>query len=167
LVELHCGRVRAASAGRGRGATFTVWTPLASGAAAPAASPTDAPLSAQRRRVLIVEDGRDAAETMRQLLALQGFDAAVAHTGPEGVEAARRLRPDAVVCDLGLPGMNGFEVARALRADPATAAALLVCVTGYGQEQDRRQARDAGFDELLVKPADHEELARLLARPRP
>ena len=74
------------------------------------------------------------------LLSLQGFDVVVAHAGPEGLDLARRFTPDAVVCDLGLPGMSGFEVARALRADPGTASALLVCVSGYGQEQDIRQA---------------------------
>jgi CheY-like chemotaxis protein len=91
---------------------------------------------------------------------------AVAHTGPDGVTQARRFVPEVVVCDLGLPGMSGFQVAQALRADPITASAFLVCLSGYGQEQDRRQARAAGFDETLVKPADPETLARLLSRPR-
>jgi CheY-like chemotaxis protein len=114
--------------------------------------------------VVIIEDGADAAESLRELLELKGFEAAVARTGPEGVELCRRMRPDGVVCDLGLPGMTGYEVARALRADPATAGAILVAVSGYAQEEDRRKAREAGFDTMLAKPADSNELARLLAR---
>ena len=105
-----------------------------------------------------------AAESLRELLELKGFAVSVAASGPEGVELCRRERPDAVVCDLGLPGMTGFEVARALRADPATAGAVLVAVSGYAQDDDRRKAAEAGFDALLPKPADTEELARLLTR---
>jgi CheY-like chemotaxis protein len=96
------------------------------------------------------------------VLQLQGFEVDVAYTGPEGLAAARRLRPDAVVCDLGLPGMSGYDVAQALRADPTTASALLVSLSGYGQEADKQRARAAGFDETLVKPAEPDELARLL-----
>ena len=91
--------------------------------------------------MLIIEDCRDAADSLRLLLSMQGFEVAAAYTGPDGLAAAHRFRPDAVVCDLGLPGMSGFDVARALRADPGTASALLVCVSGYGQEQDKRHAR--------------------------
>src|SRR6185437_15129499 len=167
LVELHGGQVRAASDGPGRGATFTIWVPLdREPHPAPPTQETAPRPEGGRRKVLIIEDGRDAAESLRMLLSLQGFEVAVAHTGPDGVERARRFVPEAVVCDLGLPGMSGFQVAQALRADPATASAFLVCLSGYGQEQDRRQARAAGFDETLVKPADPEALARLLTRPR-
>ncbi len=167
LVELHGGRVRAASDGPGLGAAFTAWVPLDHGPEPSPVAPVPAtPLPAGRRKVLIVEDGRDAAESLRLLLALQGFEVVVAHSGPEGVEVARRFLPEAVVCDLGLPGMSGYEVARALRADPATASATLICASGYGQEEDRRQAREAGFDEALVKPVGPEVLLRLLARPR-
>jgi PAS domain S-box-containing protein len=166
LVELHGGRVEAASAGAGRGATFTVRLPLGAAAPAPAAVPAAGPAGGGRR-VVIVEDGADAAESLRELLGLKGFEVTVAHTGPEGVELCRRLRPVGVVCDLGLPGMTGFDVARALRDDPATAGATLVAVSGYAQDEDRRRARAAGFDALLAKPADADELARLLAAPRP
>jgi CheY-like chemotaxis protein len=100
------------------------------------------------------------------LLAAYGHEVSVAHAGPAGIELARTFAPDVVICDLGLPGLSGYEVARALRAEPATSAALLVCVSGYGQEHDRRKAREAGFDEALVKPVDPEPLVRLLARPR-
>jgi PAS domain S-box-containing protein len=170
LIELHGGRVRAASAGPGHGAVFTVTLPLAGGCLANAEATLSAPSESRiapppRRKVLIIEDGPDAAESLRLLLSLHGFEVTVAHTGPEGLALARRFLPDAVVCDLGLPGMSGHEVARALRADQTTASALLLCVSGYGQEQDRRQAREAGFDEILVKPPDTDALIRLLARP--
>ncbi len=167
LVELHGGQVRAASDGPGRGTTFTVWLPLHRGAHPDLNTHRTATRSeGNRRKILIIEDGRDAAESLRMLLSLQGFEVAVAHTGPDGVKEARRFLPEVVVCDLGLPGMSGFEVARALRAYPATATALLVCLSGYGQEQDRRQAREAGFDETMVKPADPEALAQLLTQAR-
>ena len=117
-------------------------------------------------RVVIVEDRADAAESLRELLELKGFDPSLARTGPEGIELCRRLRPEAVVCDIGLPGMTGLEVARALRADPATAGAVLVAVSGYAQDADRRKATEAGFDALLAKPADINELVRLLSRAR-
>ncbi|MDB5311924.1 MAG: signal transduction histidine kinase with CheB and CheR, partial [Gemmataceae bacterium] len=127
-------------------------------------APRDPPAGrAGGRRVVVIEDGRDTAESLRLLLELKGFEVAVAYTGPDGVALARRARPDAVVCDLGLPGMTGFEVARALRRDAATAGAFLVAVSGYGLEDDRRRARESGFDEMRVKPADVDELARLLA----
>ena len=166
LIELHGGFVEAASGGRGRGSVFTVRIPLDQ---RPAPAPTaPAPVAAPdggRRKILIVEDGRDAAESLRMLLSLQGFDVAVAYTGPEGVARARQFHPEAVICDLGLPGMSGFEVARALRSEQETASALLVCVSGYGQDEDKRQARVAGFDDTLVKPVDPEALVRLLAQP--
>jgi signal transduction histidine kinase len=167
LVELHGGRVRAASDGPGRGARFTIWLPLDSAPAPAPTASTHPPLpDGQRRKVLIIEDNEDAAGSLRLLLSLRGFEVTVAHGGPEGLEQARRSPPDAVVCDLGLPGMSGFEVAQALRADPATAPLLLVCVSGYGQEEDQRQAREAGFDAVMVKPVDPEALVEIVARPR-
>jgi CheY-like chemotaxis protein len=114
--------------------------------------------------VVIVEDAVDAAESLRELLELKGFEVSVARTGPEGVALCQHLRPVGVACDIGLPGMTGFEVAHALRGDPLTASAVLVAVSGYAQEEDRRKAREAGFDAFLAKPADPDELARLLAR---
>jgi CheY-like chemotaxis protein len=93
-----------------------------------------------------------------------GHTAAVAYTGTEGVALARRFRPDVVLCDLGLPGLTGFEVARVLRQDPATTTVRLIAVSGYGREEDQRLAREAGFDDTLVKPVDPAELQRILAR---
>jgi two-component system CheB/CheR fusion protein len=166
LVELHGGRVEAASAGRGRGAAFTVRLALDGGATAqPVRTPDPGPAVRRPLKVLVVEDNRDTADSLRLLLtAGPGHEVAVAYSGPEGVEQARRSPPEVVLCDLGLPGLSGFEVARALRADPATAGAFLVCVSGYGQPEDRRRALEAGFNEMLIKPVDYDALVRLLAR---
>src|SRR5207247_7196951 len=114
-------------------------------------------------RVLIIEDSRDTAESLRMLLELSGHEAATAYTGAAGLEAARRLRPDVVLCDIGLPGgMDGYAVAEALRAD-ASASAYLIAISGYGQIDDQRQAREAGFDVHLTKPDDFKDLQQQLA----
>jgi signal transduction histidine kinase/CheY-like chemotaxis protein len=162
LVELHGGEVRAASEGPGRGATFTFRLPLAGEGPAKAAAPAAADAHA-RRRVLIVEDNRDAADSLRMLLELAGHEVAVAYTGAEGLRAAQARRPDVVLCDLGLPGLSGFEVARALRQGADTAGVRLIAVSGYGRDEDQRRAREAGFDEVLVKPVSPAVLERLLA----
>src|SRR5262249_16136105 len=101
---------------------------------------------------------RDSAESLRMLLELAGYEVIVAHSGPEGVKAAKRATPAVVLCDIGLPGMDGFAVAEALRKDPFTAGARLIAVTGYGHEDDKRRALQAGFDDPLVKPVDPAEL---------
>jgi CheY-like chemotaxis protein len=119
--------------------------------------------SAQRGiRVLVVEDNRDSAESLRQLLYHSGYEVAVAYTGQDGLRAAKRMKPDVVLCDIGLPDSNGFVVANALREDPQTCGARLIAVTAYGQDEDRRRAREAGFDLHLVKPVDPEVLLRRL-----
>ncbi len=161
LVELHGGRVRAASAGPGQGAEFTFWLPLAE-AAAPAPPVLPDAETPRGLRILMVEDNRDGAETLRVLLELFGHEVALAYTGSAGVELARRFHPDVVLCDLGLPGMDGFAVGRALRQDPETAQARLIVLSGYGTEEDRRKSREAGFDLHLTKPCDPLELQRLL-----
>jgi CheY-like chemotaxis protein len=117
----------------------------------------------RRRTVLVVEDNADTAETLRMLLQFFGYEVCVALTGPEGVRQARARRPDVVLCDIGLPGLDGFGVAAALRADPATAGAHLVAVTGYGSEQTRRRCREAGFDRYFTKPVDPELLVEVVA----
>jgi CheY-like chemotaxis protein len=104
--------------------------------------------------VLVVEDNRDGAEMLRILLQLDGHEVAMAYNGPAAVETARQFRPDVVLCDLGLPGMDGYAVARALRQDPATAGAYLIVLSGYGQEEVLRKSREAGFDLHLTKPVD-------------
>jgi CheY-like chemotaxis protein len=123
---------------------------------------SDDPAAQRGIRVLVVEDNRDSAESLRQLLYHSGYEVAVAYTGHDGLRAARRLRPDVVLCDIGLPDSNGFVVASALRDDPQTRSARLIAVTAYGQDEDRRRAREAGFDLHLVKPVDPEVLLRRL-----
>jgi PAS domain S-box-containing protein len=162
LMEQHGGGVSAHSLGIGSGATFTFWLPLAEELlprTQPAAAVTRA---ATARRVLIIEDIQDAAETLRDLLALLGCEVEIARSGRTGVELARTMRPDVVLCDIGLPGMDGYQVAAALREDPLTTNARLIAVSGYGQEEDRRRSREAGFDHHLTKPVDCDELQRLL-----
>jgi len=163
LVELHDGKVSAHSAGSNQGAEFTVRLPLEDEPMALSETRRGAVTSNRHVRVLVVEDNRDSAESLRMLLATQGYEVALAYTGTEGVEAARRARPDVVICDIGLPGMDGYAVARAIRLNPGTAKARLIAVTGYGQDDDRARALANGFDTHLVKPADPEKLLGLLA----
>lgn len=113
--------------------------------------------------MLIVEDNVDAAETLRDVLELDGHEVAVAFRGTDGLTEARALHPDVVLCDLGLPGLDGYEVARALRGDPGCAGMFLVALSGYALPEDRQRALDAGFDRHLAKPVDPDELVRLLA----
>ena len=162
FVTLHDGEVRAESAGAGHGATFTVLLPLMTPPPVDEGSGRDAAAPGPLR-VLVIEDMRDAAETLRDLLEIWGYRVEVAFTGPEGVEAARRFRPDVVLCDLGLPGMDGFSVARQLRRDPVTTSARLVALTGYGREEDRRRSEEAGFDAHVTKPVDPAALRILLS----
>ncbi|WP_437995370.1 ATP-binding protein [Sorangium sp. So ce185] len=171
VVELHGGSVRAASAGLGRGAAITITLPL--GAAAPRAADArraaaSASASASARRILIIEDNVDAADSLRMLLERRGHAVAVAHSGDDGVAAARMAPPDVILCDIGLPGAtNGYGVARLLRAESAMRKTLLVALTGYGQDDDRKLARAAGFDAHLTKPVAQGMLERLLAELAP
>jgi CheY-like chemotaxis protein len=112
-------------------------------------------------RALIIEDNRDAAESLSLLLDQIGCESAVAYTGPEGIAAARSHRPDIVFCDIGLPGLDGYEVAKRLRAENWGSRVTLVAVTAYGREEDRRRAEEAGFDLHFVKPADPLAIQRL------
>jgi CheY-like chemotaxis protein len=114
-------------------------------------------------RVLIVEDSLDAAQTLQDLLESIGYDVSVATTGPEGLQAALHLRPNVVLCDIGLPGLDGYQIAIRLRQQPASRSTRLIAVTGYGSDEDRRRAKEAGFDHHLTKPVDLDELESLLA----
>ncbi len=161
-MELHGGEVAATSAGPGRGAEFVFRLPLA-----PETVPsTDGPAETQARgeplRILLIDDNVDLVDSMRMLLEAYNHTVAVASTGPAGVETAQRFRPEVVLCDLGLPGMDGYAVARALRADSNTASAHLIALSGYGSDDDQQRTRDAGFHRHLVKPVDPEELQRIL-----
>ncbi|HEX5271590.1 MAG TPA: response regulator [Gemmataceae bacterium] len=119
-----------------------------------------------RRRVVIVEDNRATADSMRLLLDLAGYEVRVAYNGPDGVRAAEEWRPDVVLCDIGLPGLDGYGVAAALRQRPATANARLIAITAYGSEEARRRSREVGFEEHFVKPVDPDVLLELLAGAR-
>lgn len=158
LVELHDGKVSAQSEGEGCGAEFTIRMPLASKNLPQAAKPSDTAAQRpvrephRRRRVLLVEDNVDAAEMLAALLKLEGFETAVAHDGLTALDAAEWHHPDAILIDIGLPGIDGYEVARRLRAREDFDRVTLVAVTGYGQDEDRRRAASAGFDQHLVKP---------------
>ncbi|HEY7521333.1 MAG TPA: ATP-binding protein [Methylomirabilota bacterium] len=163
LVEMHGGSVTAASGGGGRGSTFTVRLP---GAAAPATPPGPAgtrPATVAPRRILIVEDNADAREVLLTSLKLDGHEVHEAADGRAGLEAALRLTPDVALIDVGLPGLDGYEVARQIRATDAGSSMVLVALTGYGQAEDRRRAVAAGFDVHLVKPVAPERLAEVLS----
>jgi signal transduction histidine kinase/ActR/RegA family two-component response regulator len=163
LVELHGGRVKVASAGRGHGAEFTVALPASPEPAVVAHLPAAAHCARKRLRILVVEDNRDSAETLRMLLQMFGHEVTVAYSGIEGVEAAKRLHPEVVLCDIGLPGMDGYGVVGALRRDPETAGARVIAVTGYGAEEDRRRSQQAGFDLHLTKPLDPDALEEVFS----
>jgi CheY-like chemotaxis protein len=165
LVELHGGRVQAFSNGTGLGSEFVVRLPLAA----------DQPVSEVRasveehksptpvRKVLVVDDNRDAAESLTMLLELVGHQPRSLHDGLAAVEAVEEFQPDVVLLDLGLPGLNGYETARRIRGNPWGASVVIVAVTGWGQEEDRRRSREAGFDAHLLKPIDLRALEDLLA----
>ncbi|HRY44795.1 MAG TPA: ATP-binding protein [Thermoanaerobaculia bacterium] len=165
LAQLHGGSLTATSAGPGHGSTFTLRIPRASAPereAAPLAT-APAPASTTACRVLLVEDNADGARSLAELLSLAGHEVHVASDGPSGLEAARRLLPDAVVLDVGLPGFDGYELARRLRAESSLAGVLLIALSGWAGRDDRARSSDAGIDHHLVKPAGVARLGELLA----
>jgi PAS domain S-box-containing protein len=164
LVELHGGRIEVASEGPGRGSTFTVELPQIPAAVVSESPDQDAP-SVTRRTILLVEDNKDSREMLKYLLELAGHDVHEAASGPAGFEAIFRLGPDVALVDLGLPGFDGFELARRVRAEPGGGAVRLVALTGYGLPDDQRRSREAGFDAHLVKPVDPARLAAVIAGP--
>ena len=162
LVELHGGTVAVHSV-LGSGSEFAIRLPVVANWAPVV---PDAPVVAQARtscRVLVVDDNIDAAQTLADLLTLTGHEARLAHDGLAAVAAAVAWCPDVVLLDIGLPGLNGFEVAKRIRREAAQPAMVLVALTGYGQASDRQRAREAGFDHHLVKPADFDEVEKILA----
>jgi CheY-like chemotaxis protein len=168
LVAMHGGTVAAASAGPGTGSTFTVHLPVA---------PTSSPSAAQRRsgmttplprapagrRVLVVDDNRDGLELIAELLATIGHEVRTAHDGPGALEVIKEFRPDVAILDIGLPVMDGYELAQKLAAELGPDTPRLIALTGYGQLHDRDRSRRAGFQSHLVKPVDVELLLRSLS----
>ncbi len=165
LVEMHGGTVTASSAGLDQGSEFVVRLPLAVLLEAqPVPEIEDGSPAGEGLRVLIVEDIKDNREMLRDLLRLWGHQVEVAEDGNEGLESIRRLRPDIALVDIGLPGLDGFQVAQEVRTDPELGQTMLVALTGYAQPEDRRRAQAAGFDAHLVKPVNLDELGRILSR---
>ena len=163
LVELHGGQVSASSAGPGHGSEFTVRLPAEPEPAALSQVLTEPSQDGEHLRILVVEDNRDSADSLRMVLELYGYEVNVAYTGPEGVKAAEEWHPNVVLCDIGLPGLDGYGVARRLRGNPATAKTRMIAVTGYGAEEDCYRSREAGFDRHMVKPVDPEDLHQALS----
>ncbi len=175
LVELHGGTVQAFSDGRGRGSEFVVRMPRVEATATP--EPAQAPTPAlmpvgpgdevevvekPSLRVLVVEDNPDGRESLRDLLEIWGHNVELAENGPQGVEKALAVLPDVALVDIGLPGLDGNEVAQRIRAALDGDRMALIAMTGYGQPEDRRRAIQAGFDAYLVKPVDPGDLSRML-----
>ncbi len=172
LVELHGGRVWAESEGPGRGSAFIIRLPRAQENPAPPAvtsasmrASADGPSST--RRVLIVDDNTDAAQMLEALLGLDGHEVRTAHSGPEALDAIRDFHPDVAFLDIGLPGMNGYELARRLRAEPRLDGMTLVALTGWGQDEDRRRSTEAGIDHHLTKPVEPNVIRGLVAQSKP
>lgn len=164
LVELHGGTVEAYSAGLGKGSEFLVRLPTISPSEDPIAPVETAKQTAQNSRVLVVDDNRDAADMLVMTLQLFGHEVRAAYSGQTALETAVEYQPDVVLLDIGLPDMNGYEVARHLRQQPQTKDVRLIALTGYGQESDRQRSQDAGCEHHLVKPVDPHKLQELLAR---
>jgi PAS domain S-box-containing protein len=166
LVQLHGGEVDAYSAGAGLGSEFTIHLPstlLASQGPKESAPSARNPVDAgSRRRVLVADDNRDAAETLGMLLTLDGYEVLVVHGGLQALERVRLHRPDAAILDIGMPDLNGYEVAREIRAQTWGHNIVLLAVTGWGQKDDVARAKAAGFDEHLTKPVDSDQVIRLL-----
>jgi signal transduction histidine kinase len=163
MVGLHGGSVSAASAGPGLGSTFTVRLPLAGAAVATAPAAPEPAARVHKVRVLVVDDNRDAADTLSALLDLIGHRAQVANDGRAALEAMQDFRPQVVFLDIGMPGMNGYEVAEAIRNDRRFDQPLLVALTGWGGEDDRQRTSAAGFDLHLTKPVDLQAIEKMLA----
>lgn len=169
IAAMHGGQVEARSEGPGRGSEFIVTLPAYHGdAPAEPAPPAPEDVRAQpgprpgSRRLLVVDDNEDAAMTLSRLLEHAGYEVRQAYNGPEALRAAAEFRPNAVLLDIGLPDLDGYEVARRLRADPAFEGLVIIALSGYCQEEDRRRSREAGFDHHVAKPVQHRELLGLL-----
>jgi CheY-like chemotaxis protein len=162
---MHGGTVSAFSAGEGQGSEFKVTLPTLQSDDAPnlLASVSSSP-ARLGRVILVVDDNEDANQSTAMMLECEGHQVASAYDGPSGLEAARRIMPDAILLDIGLPGMDGYEVARRLREEPATRHIHVIALTGYGQSSDIEQSRTAGIDHHLVKPARLQDILEQIER---
>jgi CheY-like chemotaxis protein len=166
LIELHGGTIDAQSAGRGHGSAFTIRMPLVAWGSmhADLREPSE-PLGRSTQRVLVVDDNVDAANMLSSLVETLGGKAKTAFDGLGALDAVRTFRPDLVFLDIGMPGIDGYETCRRLKAEAAGRHAYVVALTGWGQEHDKTRATDAGFDAHLTKPADPRVLEQLLTAP--
>jgi two-component system CheB/CheR fusion protein len=160
LVDLHSGTVEAHSEGKGAGSEFVVRLPLV---APPAAHEVSSTVPSRPRRILIIEDNPDTASSLRIALEIEGHEVETAFDGPEGLKKVREFAPDVVLCDIGLPEMDGYQVAKAIREAPAPQRVFLVALTGYARPEDQQRAKDAGFDAHLAKPPTIEQIQKLVA----
>jgi PAS domain S-box-containing protein len=163
LVEMHDGRVEARSEGPGAGSEFSVHLPVLVGTSKSPGAPATGEERGETYKILVVDDGRDAADSLALLLRLHGHDARTAHDGVEAIDVAEGFRPDVVLLDIGMPLLNGYETCRRIRATSWGKNMVLIAQTGWGQEEDRRQTEEAGFDAHIVKPVDYARLLRLIA----
>ncbi len=163
LVEMHGGSVEARSAGYGRGSEFIVRLPAVLIAAGEAEAASNKGSALPRRRILVVDDNRDSAVSLGMMLELMDNEVRTAHDGEEAVRAAEAFRPDVVLLDIGLPKLNGYEAAQCIRAEPWGRDMVLIAVTGWGQEEDRRRSKEAGFNFHIVKPVEPAALEKVLA----
>jgi signal transduction histidine kinase/DNA-binding response OmpR family regulator len=167
LIEMHGGSVEACSEGAGKGSEFVIRLPVLREATTPAATePVTSERSPFRRRILVVDDNLDSAESLTMMLKLSGHDVATAHDGVEAVKLANEFRPDVALLDLGMPKLDGYEAARSIRQQSWGREMMLVALTGWGQAEDKRRSREAGFDAHLVKPIDFDALEELVGTTR-
>lgn len=165
IAELHDGSLTAESPGPGKGSTFRIRLPLRAPAPAGRHGQAKAARAPRRQRIMIIEDNVDQGDTLRDLLEVGGHDVRLERSGADALDAIRRFCPDVVLCDLGLPGKDGFAIAGAIRADPALKGLRLIALSGYGTPEDRARTEKAGFDHHLTKPVDPETIDRLLVTP--
>jgi PAS domain S-box-containing protein len=165
LIELHGGAISAASAGKGQGSEFTIRLPLVDRANEQQSRDLKIDALRLRRRVLVVDDNVDAAITISALLKAWGHDVHTAYNGPDAINLANEVRPEIILLDIGLPGMSGYDVVRQLRTDPLHRGVRISALTGYGQAEDRRRSREAGFDYHMVKPPELSQLQEFVTSP--
>jgi CheY-like chemotaxis protein len=164
ITELHGGSVEARSAGPGRGSEFVLRIPAIDRHQPSAIEPTVmTPPAALKRRILVVDDNTDAAESLAALLAINGHETRLAHDGWQAMAEAKAFRPDVMFLDIGMPALDGHETARRIRQEPWGKDIVLVALTGWGQSEDRRRSKEAGFNHHLVKPADPNVVAKLIS----